>query len=109
MFIAEITRSSRFLFDWKFYFVGVVMKMQVSQPDYGPEEWDFDFDFDLDLSVSDYLFLGFYLIFIIPIAFISGLAQSLFCKVKGSLHPESEQQNIKKPEHGLLSMISKIF
>ena len=66
------------------------MKTQVSQPDYGPKEWDFDFSFDLDLSFSDYLFLGLYLIFIVPIAFISGLAQSLFCKVKDSLQAESE-------------------
>ena len=85
------------------------MKTQVSQPDYGPNEWDFDFSFDLDLSFSDYLFLGLYLIFIVPIAFISGLAHSLFCKVKDSLQAESEQQKIEKPRHGLLSTISKIF
>jgi len=105
--IAQITQSSRSVFDWQLYCVRVTMKKQVSQPDYGPNEWDFDFSFDLDLSITDYLFLGFYLIFIAPIAFISGLVHSLYCKLKDSLNGPVEQQKIQKPTHGRLSMISK--
>ena len=107
--IAQITQSSRSVFDWQLYCVRVTMKKQVSQPDYGPNEWGFDFSFELDLGISDYLFLGFYLIFVAPIAFISSLIHSLYCKVTNSLNGAVEQQKIQKPNHGMLSMISKIF
>jgi len=85
------------------------MKVQLSQPNYGPKEWDFDFSFDLDLSFSDYLFIGLYLIFIVPFALLLELVQFIYFTVKGTVFAPSEQQEKPGKTHRLQSMISKYF
>jgi len=85
------------------------MKVQLSQPNYGPKEWDFDFSFDLDLSFSDYLFIGLYLVFIVPFALLLELVQFIYFAVKDTVFVPSERQEKPGKTHGLLSMISKYF
>ena len=85
------------------------MKKQVSQPDYGPNEWDFDFSFDLDLSFSDYLFLGFYLIIIAPIAFVLVVVHYAYCQLGNRIKTLGGEQEKQKASHGILSVIAKIF
>lgn len=63
-----------------------IMKTKVNQPDYGPSDWDINSDFDLDLSLSDYLSLGLYLIFVVPILFVLESIQFLFRKTFDLFH-----------------------
>ena len=85
------------------------MKKEVSQPDYGPNEWNFDFSFDLDLSFSDYLFVGFYLIIIAPIAFFLDVGHYAYCQLRDSIKTLGGRQEKQKSSHGILSVIAKIF
>ena len=88
------------------------MKKQVSQPDFGPSEWDIDFSFDLDLNLFDYFLVALYLVFIAPILFLFQLAQKLFRSIKSLYENRKNPQQEKAADahgYGLLSMIAKIF
>ena len=88
------------------------MKKQVSQPDYGPLEWDIDFSFDLDLNLFDYFLVALYLVFIAPILFLFQLAQQLFRSIKSLYDNRNKPRQEKAADahgYGLLSIIAKIF
>ena len=88
------------------------MKKQVSQPDYGPAEWDINFSFDLDLNLFDYFLVALYVVFIAPILFLFQLAQKLFRSIKSLYDNRKNPQQEKAADahgYGLLSMIAKIF
>lgn len=87
------------------------MKLTVNQPDYGPSEWDIDFSFDLEMSLLDYLFVGMYLIFFIPLELLFTGVTIIYRKVSGWFIPPEKHgaESNHPPSPGLLSLISKIF
>lgn len=85
------------------------MPMESYQPDYGPTEYDLDFNFELDFSVSDYLIIGVYFVFILPVLTLLRLVQYLIHKVKDIIAPAHQGQEERVRSHGLLSFVSKIF
>jgi hypothetical protein len=58
--------------------MGGIMQQESYQPDYGPSEYDLDFDFDVDFNFSDYLMIGLYFIFVLPVITLFSAAHSLF-------------------------------
>lgn len=85
------------------------MPMKSYQPDYGPAEYDLDFNFELDFSVSDYLIIGVYFVFILPVLTLLRLVQYLFHKARDISMPAHQEQEEQVRSHGLLSFVSKIF
>lgn len=87
------------------------MTLKENQPDYGPSEWDINFSFDLELSLLDYLFLGIYLLFFIPLQLLFAGVTFIYRKVSGWFNPPEKHQaaSNQSPSPGLLSLISKLF
>ena len=85
------------------------MQQEYHQPNYGPTEYDFDFTFELDFSFSDYLLLGVYFIFILPVLAMLSIAYTLFHKIKGIIIQTREPKEKQPSSSGLLSFVSKFF
>ena len=85
------------------------MQHESYQPDYGPTEYDIDFSFDLDFSFSEYLIIGVYFVFILPVLMLLSLVQSLFRWIKNAVAPVRESEEEQPNSPGLLSFVSKIF
>lgn len=79
------------------------------QPVYGPDEWDIDFSFDLDMSLSDYLLIGCYLIFVVPVSFLIKAVETVYSWFAGLFSKEQDKAEPARANYGLFSMISKIF
>ena len=45
---------------------------------FDPSNYDFDFDFDLSLNAFDYLLLGFYSLFVLPLILLTELISKAF-------------------------------
>ncbi len=54
------------------------MQRESCQPDYGPSEYDLDFNFDVDFGFTDYLIIGVYFVFVLPVLTLLSVTQSLF-------------------------------
>lgn len=108
-FVTSTPQSIYLVLTEKFLATEVVMQQESYQPDYGPTEYDLDFNFDLDFSFSDYLIIGVYFVFILPILSLLSFAQSLFRKIKTTIvyKREPKEEQLRSP--GLLSFFSKIF
>lgn len=85
------------------------MEEKISQPDYGPNEWDIDFSIDLDLNFSDYLLIGCYLIFVAPVLLLFQVAESIYSWTIRLFSTKRFKLETKQTNYGLVSMISKIF
>lgn len=87
----------------------VVMQKTNQQPIYSPEEWDIDFSFDLELNFFEYLILGCYLIFVVPVTLLLKAVEFIYEWFTGLFNNKQDQGEIQRADYSLLSMISKIF
>ena len=85
------------------------MKKIIRQPDYGPSEYDFDFSFEFKLTFFDYILLGFYLLFAVPVTLLVKLVQFFHLKIVNTKQPHSKTAKLKASNHGEYSLISKFF
>ena len=85
------------------------MKKQILQPNYGPSEYDFDFSFEFKLTFFDYILLGFYVLFAVPVMLLVKLVQFFYIKTINIGQPRSKPAKLKAPDHREFSLISKLF
>jgi len=85
------------------------MNKESYQPDYGPTEYDLDFTFELDFSMSDYLMIGAYFVFIVPVFLVMGLVTAVYRGIRNIFRRADETTEEQLSSPGLLSFVSKIF
>ncbi len=85
------------------------MKKQITHPDYGPSEYNFDFTFEFKLTFFDYILMGVYVIFVVPVLLLIHLVEISYLKIKDSGQSHRRRPESKKMDHGELSLISKLF
>lgn len=83
------------------------MKKRISQPNYGPAEYEFDFSFDFELSFSDYILLGLYVLFAVPVMLLVQLIQSVYKKITNVGQRHGKAQKLKTADQGEFSLLSK--
>ena len=83
------------------------MQQESHRPNYGPTEYDFDFNVDLDFSFSDYLMIGTYYIFVLPILALFDLAHYPFNRKRDAIAQtrEAKAEQLRTPHP--LSFTSK--
>ena len=83
------------------------MKKQVSHPNYGPAEYDFDFSFDFELSFSEYILLGLYVLFALPVVLLVQLIHFIYKKSVDTWQRILNARKLKSAGHGKYSLLSK--
>ncbi len=81
---------------------------RVSHEVFDPGDYDPVFKFELEMSPSDYLLVTLYLIFVAPIELLGWIIKRIyraFTEMIESLRARAEAN----PEHGLLSLMTKLF
>ena len=84
------------------------MENRDSHEVFDPGDYDPAFKFELEMSPNDYLLVAFYLIFIAPFELLVWVIRRIYRAVAEmfeSLHLKAES----RPEHGLLSLMTKLF
>lgn len=84
------------------------MQHRVSHEVFDPGEYDPEFKFDLDLTGGDYLLLALYIIFFAPLELVAWAARSLYRWFNGVIETIRYRAHAH-PNHGLWSLVSKIF
>ena len=84
------------------------MKYKVSHEVFDPGDYDPNFKFELEMSPNDYLLVTLYLIFIAPFELLAWVIKRIYRTVTGALESLRAQAEAK-PEHGLLSLVTKLF
>ena len=85
------------------------MEKQITQPNYGPAEYDFDFTFDFKLTLSDYILVAVYVIFAVPVIALVHLIKFFYLKIKNTGHSRRQLPELKTIDHGRFSLISKFI
>ena len=81
---------------------------RVSHEVFDPGDYDPVFKFELEMSPSDYLLVTLYLIFVAPFELLGWIIKRIyraFTETIESLRARAEAN----PEHGLLSLMTKLF
>jgi hypothetical protein len=84
------------------------MEYKASHEVFDPGDYDPVFKFELEMSPSDYLLVILYLIFIAPFELLGWVIKRIHRAFTGTLESLRAQAE-SKPEHGLLSLVTKLF
>ena len=84
------------------------MEYRASHEVFDPGDYDPVFKFELEMSPNDYLLVTLYLIFIAPFELLGWVIKRIYRAVTETFESLRDRTE-SRPQHGLLSMVSKLF